>query len=62
MRKLLIWGAVGMLTAVLLYPLLYFMHNQPIPWIREMLMAASGLTCFYLYLCIKTRNEVSGNR
>jgi len=57
-KNLLIWGAVGLLTTVLLYPLLYFMHNQPLPWFREMFMAAGGLICFYLYLYIKFRNEV----
>ena len=58
MTKLLIWGAIGLLTSALLDPLLYFMHNQPIPLIRELLMAAGGLICFYLYLYIKFRNEL----
>ncbi len=50
MKKLLIWGAIGLLTTALLDPLLYSMLDQPIPWFRDIFMAAGGLICFYL-LC-----------
>lgn len=55
MRKLLIWGAVGLFTTALLDPLLYSMLDQPIPWLRDILLATGGLICFYLHL--KFRDE-----
>jgi hypothetical protein len=55
MKKLLIWGAVGLLTAALHDPLLYSMLDQPIPWFWDMLLATGGLICFYLHL--KFRDE-----
>jgi hypothetical protein len=39
-KKLLIWGAVGLLTTALLDPLLYSILDHPIPWLRDILMAA----------------------
>ena len=40
MKKLLVWGAVGLLTTALLDPPLYSILDQPIPWLRDMLVAA----------------------
>jgi hypothetical protein len=48
MKKLLTWVGVGLLTTALLDPLLYSMLDQPIPWGRDLLMAAGGIGCFYL--------------
>lgn len=55
MKKLLSWGAVGLLTTALLDPLIYSMLEKPIPWGRDLLMAAGGVGCFYLL--IKYRAE-----
>ncbi len=56
MKKLLSWGAVGLLTTALLEPLVYAMLEQPIPWLRDILMAAGGCACFYLL--IRFRDEL----
>ena len=50
MKKLLTWGAVGLLTSALLDPLIYSMLDQPVPWVRDLLMAAAGVGCFYLLI------------
>lgn len=55
MKKLLSWGGVGLLTTALLDPLLYSMLEQPIPWGRDVLMAAVGIGC--LYLLVKMRDS-----
>jgi hypothetical protein len=56
MKKLLTWGAVGLLTTAMLDPLIYSMLEQPIPWLRDLLMGAGGVGC--LYLLIKFRDEL----
>ena len=56
MKKMLSWGGVGLLTTALLDPLLYSMLDQPIPWFRDILMAAGGAVC--LYLLVKFRDEL----
>ncbi|HEX9022350.1 MAG TPA: hypothetical protein VF799_00770 [Geobacteraceae bacterium] len=48
MKKLLTWGAVGLLTTALLDPLVYSMIDKPIPWLRDLLMLMGGIFCFYL--------------
>jgi hypothetical protein len=50
MKKILRWGAVGLLTTAFLDPLLYSMLDQPIPWFRDIIMAGSGGMCFYLMI------------
>lgn len=55
MKKLLTWGGVGLLTTAILDPLIYAMLDQPIPWLRDLLMFAGGVLC--LYLLIKFRHE-----
>jgi hypothetical protein len=55
-KKLLNWGAVGLLTTALLDPLVYTLLEKPIPWVRDIVMAAAGVGCFYLL--IKYRNEL----
>ncbi|MDD2897253.1 MAG: hypothetical protein PHI31_00935 [Desulfuromonadaceae bacterium] len=55
MKKLLSWGGVGLLTTALLDPVLYSMLEQPVPWGRDLVMAATGIGC--LYLLIKLRNS-----
>jgi hypothetical protein len=49
-KRLLIWGAVGFWTTALLDPLIYSMLGQPIPWLRDLLMAAGGAGCFWLLI------------
>ena len=56
MKKLLSWGAVGLLTTAFLDPLMYSMLDKPIPWFRDVLMAAGGGLCFSLL--IKFRDEL----
>lgn len=48
MKKLLTWGAIGLSTTALLDPVIYSMLDMPIPWIRDLLMGAGGVACFYL--------------
>jgi hypothetical protein len=55
-KKLLSWGAVGLLTTAMLDPLVYSMLEKPIPWIRDVLMGLAGVAC--LYFLIKYRNEL----
>ena len=56
MKKLLTWGAVGLLTTAILDPIIYSMLALPIPWVRDLLMGAAGVGSFYLL--IKFRNEL----
>jgi hypothetical protein len=55
-KKLLSWGAVGLLTTAILDPLVYSMLEKPIPWIRDVLMGLAGVAG--LYILIKYRNEL----
>ena len=50
MKKLLNWGAVGLLTSALLDPFIYSMLEKPIPWWRDLLMLLGGVGCFYLLI------------
>jgi len=56
MKKLLNWGAVGLLTSALLEPIAYSMLGLSIPWMRDLLMAVAGAGC--LYLLIKFRDDL----
>ncbi|HIJ97115.1 MAG TPA: hypothetical protein HPP94_15545 [Desulfuromonadales bacterium] len=56
MKKLLTWGAVGLLTSALLDPIIYSMLDLPVPWFRDLLMGAGGVGGFYLL--IKYRNDL----
>jgi hypothetical protein len=55
MKKMLTWGAVGLSTSAILDPVIYSMLDLPIPWIRDLLMLAGGVACFYLL--IRFRDE-----
>ncbi len=55
MRKLLNWGAVGLTTSAILDPVIYAMLDLPIPWLRDLLMLAGGVGCFWLL--IRLRDE-----
>lgn len=48
MKKMLVWIAISLLTSAFLEPLAYAMLDQPIPWLRDALMAVGGVACFYL--------------
>ena len=56
LKKLLTWGAVGLLTTAMLDPIIYSMLEQPIPWLRDLLMGAGGVGC--LYLLFKFRDDI----
>ena len=56
MKKLLTWGAVGLLTTAILDPLFCCSLGMPLPWGRDLFMAASGVGCFYLL--IKFRDDL----
>jgi len=56
LKKLLTWGAVGLLTTALLDPIMYSMLEMSIPWGRDLLMGIGGIGCFYLL--VKYRNEL----
>jgi len=56
MKKLLSWGAVGLLTTAILDPVVYSMLELPIPWVRDLLMGVAGVVCFYLL--IRYRNDL----
>lgn len=56
LKKLFMWGAVGLLTTALLDPLMYSMLDQPIPWFRDVIMFGGGVACFYVL--VKFRNEL----
>ncbi|MFZ2949333.1 MAG: hypothetical protein WA003_07595 [Desulfuromonadaceae bacterium] len=53
MKKLLTWGGVGLLTTALLDPLLYAMLDQPVPWGRDLVMAAGGIGSLYLLVRLR---------
>jgi len=48
MKKLLTWGAVGLLTSAILDPIIYGMLDMPIPWVRDIAMGIGGIACFYI--------------
>ncbi len=50
MKKMLTWGAVGLLTTAILDPVIYSMLGLPIPWTRDLLMLAGGVGCFWLLI------------
>ncbi|NVN99652.1 MAG: hypothetical protein HXX17_10030 [Geobacteraceae bacterium] len=50
MKKMLNWGAVGLITTALLDPLVYWMLEKPVPWFRDILMLAGGIGCFYFLI------------
>ena len=56
MKKLLVWAATGLLTTALLDPVVYAMLDQPIPWLRDLLMLAGGMGC--LYVRIRFRHDL----
>jgi hypothetical protein len=56
MKKLLNWGAVGLLTSAFFDPMIYSALSKPIPWVRDVLMAAGGIFCFYLL--VKFRDQI----
>lgn len=55
MKKLLSWGGVALLTTAILDPAMYAMLDQPIPWLRDLLMLVAGAGC--IYLLVRFRNE-----
>jgi hypothetical protein len=56
MKKLLSWGGASLLTGALLDPLIYGGLGNPVPWGRDLAMAAGGILC--LYLLVKYRHEL----
>lgn len=56
MKQLLSWGGSGLLIAALLDPLVYWGLDKPVPWLRDLAMAAVGILC--IYLLIKYRKQL----
>jgi hypothetical protein len=56
MKALLLWGGTGLIVTSLLDPLFYWGMGKPIPWLRDLAMAAGGFFC--LYLLIKYRKQM----
>lgn len=48
MKKLLNWGAVALLTAAMLDPVIYSTLEKPVPWLRDSIMGIAGIGCIYL--------------
>lgn len=48
MKKLLSFGGVSLITTALLDPMIQAGIGQPVPWGRDLLMAAGGALCVYL--------------
>ncbi len=55
MKKLLSFGAITLLTSAFFDPMIYSAISKPIPWIRDVFMAAGGILCFYLL--VKFRDQ-----
>jgi hypothetical protein len=47
-KKLLSWGGVSLLTSAFLDPVIQATMENPVPWGRDLLMAAGGALCLYL--------------
>jgi len=56
LKKFLTWLSVGLLTTALLDPIIYSMLEMPIPWLRDLAMAAAG--CGGLSLLYKYRHDL----
>ena len=56
MKKLITWGAVGLLTTAILDPIMYLMLEMPVPWTRDLFMGIGGIGCFYLLF--RFRNDL----
>lgn len=56
MKKLLTWGGTSLLISAFLDPLIYSGMDKPVPWLRDLAMAAGGVLC--LYLLVKYRNQL----
>ena len=55
MKKLLTWGAVGLITTAILDPLIYAGLDLPIPWMRDLLMLAAGVGCIYMLVRFRSQ-------
>lgn len=55
MKKLLSYSAITLLTSAFFDPMIYSAISKPIPWVRDVLMAAGGIFCFYLL--VKFRDQ-----
>ena len=56
MKKLLSMAAGTLLTSALLDPMIKWGLEKPIPWGRDLGMAAAGIVC--IYLLVKYRHEL----
>jgi hypothetical protein len=50
MKKLLNWLAVGLLTTAFLEMMFFAMIGEPVPWLRDILMACGGVLAFWLMI------------
>ena len=56
MKKLLSYGGAALITAACLDPVMYSGLGRPVPWLRDLAMAAGGVAC--LIILIKYRREL----
>ena len=56
MKKLLSYGGATLLTAAMLDPMICSGLGKPIPWLRDVLMAAGGIAC--LFVMVKFRKKL----
>lgn len=56
MKKFLSLAAVTLLTSAFLDPLIQSGLDKPVPWFRDLGMAAAGAVCFYIL--VKYRHDL----
>ncbi len=56
MKKLLSYGGAALLTASMLDPVVQSGLDKPVPWPRDLLMAAAGIFC--LYVMVRYRKQL----
>ena len=56
MKNLLSYGGASLLITAFLDPVVCSGLGKPIPWIRDLLMAAAGIAC--IYILVRFRKEL----
>jgi len=56
MKRFLSYGGAALITAAFLDPIISSGLGRPVPWLRDLVMTASGVAC--LYVMVKYRREL----